>query len=271
MESLAIAEKSGMSKPHRARFFHLFLCGDCAPSHLVDFSPVRLSPYSLFCIGADKVHAYDRLSPYRGRVLLFTESFYGLSPADTLFLQRSPLFSDLYGSPVVPVGEEEMRAFWKMSLDIEQELGRPEDMWQHALLQSRLHTLLLEAERAYARLEPRCEIPQASQELFFAFRSLLEKRYPDSHQASDYSKALGVGPKQLAAATARALGKSPKQCIEDRLLLEAKRLLSQSQEPIKAIGFALGFAEATHFTKFFRLRCGLAPQAFRAQYLEGNH
>ena len=202
-------------------------------------------------------------------MLLFTESFYGLSPEDTLFLQRSPLFSDLYGSPVVPLGEEGMQTFWKLCLELEKELARPEDAWQHALLQSRLRTLLLEAERAFARIEPRSEQPQASQELFFAFRSLLEKRYRLSHQAGDYSKALGVGPKQLAAATARALGKSPKQCIEDRLLLEAKRHLSQSQESIKAIGFALGFAEATHFTKFFRLRCGFTPQTFREQCLEG--
>ncbi|WP_229925176.1 helix-turn-helix domain-containing protein [Streptomyces sulfonofaciens] len=52
--------------------------------------------------------------------------------------------------------------------------------------------------------------------------------------------------------------------IDERVLLEARRLLVHTELAASAIGERLGFPSATVFTKFFRQRAGRTPAAFRA-------
>lgn len=47
-------------------------------------------------------------------------------------------------------------------------------------------------------------------------------------------------------------GKNAKNIIEERLILEIKRLLIHTDKPIKEIGHLLGFSEATNFNKFLK-------------------
>ena len=67
-------------------------------------------------------------------------------------------------------------------------------------------------------------------------------------------------------ATSKVLGKSPKELIDDRILLEAKRLLVHGNKSIKEIGFELGFEEPTNFIKYFRKHIGKTPMEFREGY-----
>jgi len=64
------------------------------------------------------------------------------------------------------------------------------------------------------------------------------------------------------------MGKTPKQLIDERILLEAKRLLVHSNDPGKIIGLSLGFDEPTNFNKFFKKHTGKTPSEFRASYVQ---
>ncbi|MDR3693201.1 helix-turn-helix domain-containing protein [Mucilaginibacter sp.] len=55
----------------------------------------------------------------------------------------------------------------------------------------------------------------------------------------------------------------PREFIDDRVMLEAKRLLAHTTESIKAIGFDLGFDEPPNFFKYFRKHGHLPPAEFR--------
>ncbi|MEL7362149.1 MAG: helix-turn-helix domain-containing protein, partial [Bacteroidota bacterium] len=48
-----------------------------------------------------------------------------------------------------------------------------------------------------------------------------------------------------------------------RVGLEARRLLATTSDTVEAIGFRLGFSEATNFVKFFKRVVGITPEAFR--------
>ena len=69
--------------------------------------------------------------------------------------------------------------------------------------------------------------------------------------------------KQLASAVRQAVGMTPKAYLDQRRLLEAKRLLSFSELSIKEVAFKLGFDEPTNFNKFFRKHADLSPGDFR--------
>jgi AraC-like DNA-binding protein len=68
----------------------------------------------------------------------------------------------------------------------------------------------------------------------------------------------------LTRASQAAVGVGAKRFIDDRILLEAKRLLIHTDLTAASVGQRLGFPRATTFTKFFRLHTNQTPSEFRA-------
>ena len=75
---------------------------------------------------------------------------------------------------------------------------------------------------------------------------------------------LGYSPRTLTRACLAATGRSAKQVIDDRVTLEAMRLLAVTDDPIADIGRRLGFPEPTNFGRFFARETGQSPGNFRA-------
>lgn len=78
-----------------------------------------------------------------------------------------------------------------------------------------------------------------------------------------HAKQIGASTRSVARATTEALGQRPKEVIDARVVLEARRRLAWSNEDIATIARALRFSEASNFTKFFRSRTDVSPSAFR--------
>jgi AraC family transcriptional activator of pobA len=57
--------------------------------------------------------------------------------------------------------------------------------------------------------------------------------------------------------------------IEQRRIVEAQRLLAHTALTVSEIAYSLSFHDTSHFAKAFRNRLGLAPLAYRQQYLAG--
>jgi AraC-like DNA-binding protein len=78
------------------------------------------------------------------------------------------------------------------------------------------------------------------------------------------ARRLGYSPRTLSRATHEAVGRSAKQFIDDRVALEAKRLLAHTDITATECARRTGFDDPANFSKFFRARAGLAPGAFAA-------
>ncbi|AOP48197.1 helix-turn-helix transcriptional regulator [Streptomyces lydicus] len=105
----------------------------------------------------------------------------------------------------------------------------------------------------------------AGAEAFRRFHEAVERDHAVTRRVEDYAAALGYSQRTLSRATLAAVGTTAKKYIDERVLLEAKRLLQHSRLPAKAVADRLGFADASDFNKFFRRRAGTTPAAFRAQ------
>lgn len=98
---------------------------------------------------------------------------------------------------------------------------------------------------------------------FRRFRAQLEAEFAHQHQVQYYASTLGMSEKTLSRACVRAVGVPAKAMINQRLVLEAKRLLAHTAMAVQTIGQELGFDEATNFVKFFSKQTGATPTAFR--------
>ena len=75
---------------------------------------------------------------------------------------------------------------------------------------------------------------------------------------------LGCSVRTLSRAARDATGKGVRELIDERRLLEARRLLGGAQWDARAVAVNLGFTDPANFGRFFRDRAGLTPAAFAA-------
>ncbi|MFC4318490.1 helix-turn-helix domain-containing protein [Rhizobium alvei] len=123
-----------------------------------------------------------------------------------------------------------------------------------------------------ARLGPDRAISPVSEHRLLAseFRRLVDQHFRDNWAVERYVAALGTTPHLLARACEQAFGLSVKAFLNERRLLEAKRLLLFTIRSLEDIAFEIGFKDAAYFSRFFKLRVGMPPSDWRASHGDGG-
>ncbi|MFI7599375.1 AraC family transcriptional regulator [Actinoplanes sp. NPDC049681] len=99
---------------------------------------------------------------------------------------------------------------------------------------------------------------------FARFRRDLEDDHPHTRRVEDYAARIGCSVRTLTRASLAVTGRTAKQVVDDRVALEARRLLACTDLSVADIGRRLGFGEPTNFGRFFHREVGMSPGAFRA-------
>ncbi len=166
--------------------------------------------------------------------ILFTDNFFGIDFKNIQFLQSTILYNDLYEISRIQINEDSCE-FFNIIQAMETELSITHDQSQPIILRSLLHNFLLISERI-KHLQGFNEIkPSANLDYLILFKDLLEKNYKTIKSVSKFASDLSLSKKRLNKATTMILDKTPKQIIDERVLLEAKRLLAHSNILIKEI------------------------------------
>jgi AraC-like DNA-binding protein len=96
------------------------------------------------------------------------------------------------------------------------------------------------------------------------YRAAVDEHFRRWHLVTPYAQHLGWSTKSLNRACRATADVTAKRVIIDRVVLEAKRLLAHSSDPVAEISCHLGFDEPTNFVKFFKRETGLTPTQFRS-------
>lgn len=267
LQALTKTKKELLVNPHRTNFYHIFILENCQPTHFADFKPIKIEPYSLLFIDKDRVHHFDQLLNYQGQLLVFTEDFFYTTKHDTKFLRSSILFNDLADKPAIKLNKSDFEKYINICNNIAEELSHPTDNSKPILLKNLLHNFLLHAERE-KRKQGFTEFKKgADLDYTLLFRDLLEVNYTKLKSVNDYAQLIFISEKRLGQATTKILDKSPKEVINDRILLEARRLLVHTNLSIKEIGQELGFEDPAYFVRYFKKNTETTPVEFRETYL----
>lgn len=93
-------------------------------------------------------------------------------------------------------------------------------------------------------------------------------RLADSHFMTErdtdfYATRLGLSNKRVNEIFVKGTGKTIKQYLHERLVLEMKKEIRLGTRSLKEIAFDLGFSEPAYFTRFFKLQTGMTPSEFK--------
>jgi len=235
---------------------------------VIDFQRVKVIEDSHLFIGKEVVQFFDQKHPFKACALLFTEDFFYRDSFDQQFLSNCELFNiiNFQNRTNLIKTTSALKGIWAL---MEEELKKPEDIYQPYLLSNLLHNFLFTTERTNVQRKPGSISPSGRVDTLLKFKALIEKNYKKQEPVTYYANQLHVSSKVLAKTTQETVGRTPKQMLDDRIILEAKRLLVNSADAGKNIAFELGFKEPTNFNKYFRRHEGITPADFRMRYTQG--
>jgi AraC-like DNA-binding protein len=245
--------------PQRLDFDMVIRIDRGAATHTVDFTEHSLSPGDTLWVRAGQMHQWGRIDDIEGPSVLFAAH---AIDDRTRELVRVPgtAIPNLWPAALVegtPVAEA-----WALLLACGQRTapGDRGDL-QEATLAHATGALL--TQLALARPADETTGPTATHEAYLWFRDEIDRRFSEWHQVTHYADRLGYSPRTLNRLARAHTGRSAKQLIDERVVLEAKRLLSHGDAPVAEIAEELGFDDPSNFSAYFRTRAGVTPGAFR--------
>ena len=257
--------KKEISQPHRTGFYQIIWFKEGLTTHLVDFNLIKTKPNTLLFVGKDSVQRFDDIEGLNGKVILFTDNFFCKTEKDTTFLKSTILFNDLLSISQINISKS-ISTFLNVLNQIEIELENTTDHYQSDIVHNNLRNFLLYSERE-RRKQDFIEIkPDANLDYALVLKRLLDANYVQHKKVSFYCKQMNVTSKRLNQATSKIFGKTPKEIIDDRVLLATKRLLVHTNESVKEIAFSIGFEESTNFVKYFKKHTNKTPVEFRSEF-----
>lgn len=201
--------------------------------------------------------------------IVFNREFYCIRDHDHEVSCNGMLFFGSSQPPIITLSEKESHSFEIMFTVFKEEF-ETRDHIQGEMLRVMLKRLLIKSTRLVKQAEGLQDLPSSQMELMRKFHILVEQHFREKHQVTDYADMLFKSPKTLSNIFNKAGHPSPLSIINDRIILEAKRLLLFSEKTAEQISYELGYKEGSHFSKFFKSHCGVPPVEFREQHIQNK-
>jgi len=249
-----------LKEPHWLAFYDILLVTRGRGWFSLDGHRMRVKPGQVFFTTPGQVRNWN-VEGLDGICLFFPATFLEEFFNDQQFLQRVPYFHVRSDAAAVKLAPARMRAFRTSLSRMRSELRSYREDSPH-LLRARLYETLVELGRDYARRYS----TTASRSVHRAvrdFQRLVAERARSSHDVHGYAHDLAVSPAHLRLLCRRHLGVPAKEVIQERLEVEARRLLLFTDESTERVARELGFKDPSYFARFFRRRTGASPARFR--------
>jgi AraC-like DNA-binding protein len=241
--------------PQRLDFDLLIRIESGGTVHTVDFTGYPLEPGDLVWARAGQVQQWGTIDDIEGPVFLFTPS--AIDTGTRELIRSAGVATPNHWAAAMVMGTPAVAA-----LDAALATASTTDS-------SNLRDAALARTLAAALLLLVMAVPEGSghrpptHQAFVWFRDELEANFRTRHQVAAYAARLGYSTRTLNRLARENTGLSAKQLIDERVVLEAKRLLAHGPDPVARIAAQLGFDDPSNFSKYFQQRTGTTPAAFR--------
>lgn len=251
--------------PHRHDFHQIIHITDGRGYHIVDHYALPVRPPVLFFVAAGPVHFWEIAEPLHGVGLLFRPDFLGPGLAHSAELNVPTLFQSLSYAPLQLDRKESALLQQIIELMVHEHYAHN----SAPVLNAYMHILLTEIQRLCVAVEPVVAL-DATAELVRRFRELVSEHFMEHRSVQSYADELGVSAGHLARSIKEITGTSASQLIRQELIMEAKRLLVNTDLVVERVSDHLAFDDPAYFGRFFKRETGFTPGAFRDMMLESR-
>ncbi|WP_428668354.1 AraC family transcriptional regulator [Runella sp.] len=250
--------------PHRHDHFTVILVEAAEGTHQIDFIEYPLRDNTAYFVSPEQIHHLTLTQPHpRGHVILFRPDFlqqYSFSPSQ---LSDMDLFFNCDEALPLTFTSDEMSILLPLVKGIAEETqSELPQKWE--AVGAWLKLFLLQCKRfksAQKVLNRGWDNRQA--EIVKHFKNDVEQFFHKFHKVNEYADRQHLTANHLNDVIKSETGTSAKEFIQNRLVLEAKRLARYSELSAKEIAYQLGYDDIAHFSRFFKKSEGIAFSEFR--------
>jgi AraC-like DNA-binding protein len=247
--------------PHRHTFFELFLFVKGGGSHTIDFKKFPIEANSVHFISPGQIHQLH-VNEASGYVTCFNEDFVPLRNNESF--ARTFLFYDSPGTPFLDIPAGLCAELQAMMISMKKELGKKTPDME--ILRTSLRLLLLKLRAHFLATAPARQASHPENRVT-RFKKLIEQHYLRHLPIARYADMLAVTPNYLNALCRKHEGKTAIRLVQERVLLEARRMMYATDLHINEISGNLRFADVSYFNRFFRKHTGHSPTNYRKKFI----
>jgi AraC family transcriptional regulator, transcriptional activator of pobA len=232
--------------------------------HFVYFNEFEVTPNSFFFIPKDQIHYFDDNLAYEGVIIHFNEEFIIDHENDIDMFLKYSIFNDFENELFFKTSKDSSENFLNLISQLRKEIEVQENFGHKEYLKHLLKLFLISIQRIGKRNTfKELSVNNNHHITFLKFKKLLDVNFKRKHSVGEYAEMLNISSKTLANCSKEIIDKTPLEIINERIILEAKRLISHSSLNINEIGFQLGFEDPSYFVKYFKKQTGKTPSDFR--------
>lgn len=252
---------SYLAVPHRHKDYKISFLEEGEVTHYTDFEKYVIKAPALILLAPDQVHqrtgnTYNKIVHISfTRELLLTET-QGLMAC----------WEYMFGQVVIPIPNEEQRRELVSYLDLMYDEFKQNRPQKQMVLKNLLNIFITCAARivpCQKKGHHVAEMDSSQNKIVRQFKMLTDQHFVDTTQVAKYADMLYVTPGHLNDLIKTMTGKTAKQLIDEKRVMEAKRLLFWGELSVKEIARHLNFEDDAYFNRFFKKHTGQTPALFQ--------
>lgn len=262
LKDLLTEEEFIPSKPHRHTYYQILFVTKGTGVHKVDFKEFRINAPVIYFLAPGQVHdlVFERQKT-EGCMINFDGEFFNSFLTKSNSLDNLPFFGFNKSFTSFNITEDKLNDFKNIFKKINLLFHAKGKMYEEFI---RIYLLELFYFVLSNSQETQENINITNQKnIIYRFEKLVEESYTTEHYPKFYADKLAITANYLNFICKNFSGKKAGEIIRYRVILEAKRLLVNSELSISQIAFQLGFEDNSYFTKFFKTFSGNSPSEFR--------
>lgn len=237
--------------------YHLFVLQESGISHTeIDFKKYLIDKPTIIYQSPNQVHRALRVENINGFILTISNE--NLNADYLKLLQRN--------TPIEPLtlcSRTDLHIIQACFLLCRKLFDRKEDKLYHLQLKDSCNTLVALFMSQFFKESKPAEKLSRFEIVHKGFTELLEQNFVRIKRPSDYAATLNISVAYLNECVKNVTGFSVSHHIQQRIILEAKRLLYHSDKSVKEVAIELGYDDYPYFSRLFARVTGMTALSFR--------
>ena len=254
-------EEPDVDDLHKHTFYEVLWIEDGESRQVIDYKDYDMLAQLPVFISPGQLHSFEAWKPITGGAIMFTADFFLLNHSNPDRLFELSFLDNFYANPCLQP-DLESYADIKHTIDLLIAEHRRADRLL-PICQSLLHILLQQVQRSIDSQAGQA-VSKKHLIIYKNFKNLVDAHFTEHSTSSTYATRLNITPHHLNDVIKRVTGKTATEVIRERSILEAKRLLTFTDQTVAEIAATLGYFDGSYFAKLFRAEVGLTPTAFKA-------
>ncbi len=247
----------------RPQFYSLSICISGHYSVRIYDKEYKFEQGQVMFFKPNEMHQMLEVNDFRGYLISFSQEFFKLNSS---LSKNLPLFSEGF-DPIISLDEGQQQTILDYFRALHQKDKCHETPHKLEIVRGLLYALLFELNAVYGnslQLNRSAGPISRSEKVYHDFTRLINLHFSSEHSVRFYANLLHITPGYLGEIVKAQSGQSPLYIIHQKVILEAKSLLKNTNETVEHIALVLNFPDVASFSRFFKTKTGFSPAEFRS-------